>query len=126
MDSVTVRYIVEDVDEAVDFYTEHLDFEVVMHPAPGFALLSRGPLRLALSATNGAGGGSQETVAGSPEPGGWNRIQLPVDGLAARVAELEVAGVPFRSGIIRGRGGNQTIIEDPSGNAVELFEPHER
>lgn len=126
MEPVTVRYIVEDVEEAVEFYTGRLGFEVVMRPAPGFALLSRGPLRLALSATNGAGGGSQETVAGAPAPGGWNRFQLRVEDLASRVAELEGAGVPFRSGIISGKGGNQTIVEDPSGNAVELFEPHER
>jgi catechol 2,3-dioxygenase-like lactoylglutathione lyase family enzyme len=127
MASVTVRYIVDDVDAALAFYTDKLGFEVVMHPAPAFAMLARDDLRLLLSAPSGQGGGGQ-TLAGDrrPEPGGWNRFQLPVADLEAEVERLRSAGVTFRSEIIHGMGGDQVLIEDPSGNPVELFAEHPR
>lgn len=120
MSTVSVRYIVEDVEAAIDFYREHLGFTVDMHPAPGFAALSRGDLRLLLNAP-GAGGAGK--AGGTPEPGGWNRIQVEVDDLHARVAELKEAGVTFRGEVVRGQGGDQALVEDPSGNPVELFAP---
>jgi catechol 2,3-dioxygenase-like lactoylglutathione lyase family enzyme len=120
MSTVSVRYIVDDVDAAIEFYREHLGFGVDMNPAPGFAALSRGDLRLFLNAP-GAGGAGQ--AGGTPEPGGWNRIQIEVSDLDARVAELKDAGVGFRGEVVRGRGGAQILAEDPSGNPVELFEP---
>jgi catechol 2,3-dioxygenase-like lactoylglutathione lyase family enzyme len=124
---MTVRYIVDDVDAAIAFYTEHLGFDVVMHPAPAFAMLARDDLRLLLSAPSGQGGGGQ-ILSGDrrPEPGGWNRFQLPVADLEAEVERLRAAGVTFRSEIIRGIGGDQVLIEDPSGNPVELFAEHPR
>jgi catechol 2,3-dioxygenase-like lactoylglutathione lyase family enzyme len=124
MATVTVRYIVDDVDEAIAFYTEHLAFEVVMRPAPPFAMLARGDLRLLLSAPSGQGGGGQ-TLSGDrrPEPGGWNRFQIEVDDVDAEAERLKAAGVTLRSDVIRGIGGDQVLIEDPSGNPVELFTP---
>jgi len=121
---ISVRYIVDDVDAAIEFYTEHLGFEVELHPAPGFAALSRGDLRLLLSAP-GAGGAGQPMPDGrKPEPGGWNRIQLEVQDLAAEVEALRNSGAPhFRNEIIGGMGGKQILLEDPSGNPIELFEP---
>jgi len=125
MAQVTVRYIVDDVDEAIAFYTGHLGFDVVMHPAPPFALLSRGALRLALSAPSGRGGGGQVLPGDRrPEPGGWNRFQLEVEDLPGEVQRLRAAGVALRSDIIQGVGGDQVLVEDPSGNPVELFAPH--
>lgn len=122
-DTVLVRYIVDDVDAALTFYTDHLGFAVVMHPAPAFAMLSRGALRLALSAPGGSGGGGQATADGRrPEPGGWNRISLPVDNLEAEVERLRAAGARFRNDIVTGVGGKQILVEDPAGNPVELFE----
>ena len=125
MATVTVRYIVDDVDAAIEFYCGHLGFQEVMHPAPSFAMLSRGDLRLALSAPGGGpGGGGQAMPDGSmPAPGGWNRFQLEVADLAGTVDALRSAGARFRSEIIEGVGGNQILVEDPSGNPVELFEP---
>jgi catechol 2,3-dioxygenase-like lactoylglutathione lyase family enzyme len=124
---VTVRYIVDDVDAAIPFYRDQLGFEVVMHPAPPFAMLARGDLRLLLSAPSGQGGGGQILADGrAPAPGGWNRFQLEVDDLGAEVERLKAAGVAFRSEILYGIGGDQVLIEDPSGNAVELFQPHTR
>jgi catechol 2,3-dioxygenase-like lactoylglutathione lyase family enzyme len=124
MATVSVRYIVDDVDAAIDFYTQRLDFVEVMHPAPTFAMLSRGDLRLALSAPSGAGGGGQAMPDGTkPEPGGWNRFSLEVADLAAIVEELRKAGVHFRNDIVTGVGGKQILLDDPSGNPVELFEP---
>jgi len=124
MANVSVRYIVDDVDAAIAFYTEHLGFEVAMHPAPGFAALSRGELRLLLNATGGPGGASQPMPDGrKPEPGGWNRIQLRADDLAGEVETLRAAGLRFRSDVVTGMGGKQILLEDPSGNLVELFEP---
>lgn len=123
-ETVTVRYIVDDVDEALAFYTTRLGFEVQMHPAPTFAMLSRGALRLALSAPSGQGGGGQIMPDGTrPEPGGWNRISLPTDDLEADVERLRGAGAHFRNEIVTGVGGKQILLEDPSGNPVELFQP---
>ncbi|HEY4456052.1 MAG TPA: VOC family protein [Pseudonocardiaceae bacterium] len=122
-DTVLVRYIVHDVDAALAFYTSHLGFSVVMHPAPTFAMLARGALRLALSAPSQAGGGGQTMPDGrTPEPGGWNRISLSVTDLDAQVATLRAAGVAFRNDIVHGVGGDQILIEDPSGNPIELFQ----
>lgn len=124
MAAVQVRYIVRDVDAAIAFYCEQLGFEEVMHPAPAFAMLSRGALRLVLSAPNPAGGGGQTLADGStPEPGGWNRFAVEVDDLDGTVERLRQAGAHFRSGVITGVGGKQAILEDPSGNPIELFEP---
>ena len=122
--TISVRYIVNDVEAAIEFYTEHLGFGVEVHPAPGFAALSRGDLRLLLNAP-GAGGAGQAMPDGrKPEPGGWNRIQLEVQDLAAEVESLRNSGAAhFRNEIIGGRGGKQILLEDPSGNLIELFEP---
>jgi catechol 2,3-dioxygenase-like lactoylglutathione lyase family enzyme len=121
---VSVRYIVDDVDAAIAFYTERLGFEVVMHPAPPFAMLSRGDLRLLLNAPGGPGGAAQPTPDGRmPEPGGWNRIQIEVSDLEAEVEALRAAGATFRNEIVTGVGGRQILIDDPAGNCVELFEP---
>ena len=123
MESVNVRYIVDDVPKAMAFYTEHLGFELDIHPAPGFARLRRGNLNLLLNVP-GAGGAGQSMPDGrTPEPGGWNRIQFAVDDLNGRVAALRAAGVRFRSDIIEGQGGRQIIADDPAGNPIELFEP---
>jgi catechol 2,3-dioxygenase-like lactoylglutathione lyase family enzyme len=123
MATTSVRYIVDDVDAALAFYTRNLGFGVEMRPAPGFASLSRGDLRLLLNAP-GAGGAGQAMPDGrKPEPGGWNRIQLEVRDLAGEVESLRNAGARFRNDIVGGRGGKQILLEDPSGNCVELFEP---
>jgi catechol 2,3-dioxygenase-like lactoylglutathione lyase family enzyme len=122
--TVSVRYIVHDVDEAISFYCGELGFSEVMHPAPSFAMLSRGDLRLALSAPGGPGGGGQAMADGTvPEPGGWNRFSIEVADLAATVDALRAAGAHFRSEMVNGVGGRQILVEDPSGNLVELFEP---
>jgi catechol 2,3-dioxygenase-like lactoylglutathione lyase family enzyme len=124
MATVSVRYIVNDVDAAIAFYCRHLDFHEMMHPAPVFAILLRGDLRLLLSAPSGMGGGGQAMPDGTrPEPGGWNRITLEVSDLAATVEALRREGVRFRNEIVTGIGGKQVLIEDPSGNPIELFEP---
>jgi catechol 2,3-dioxygenase-like lactoylglutathione lyase family enzyme len=124
MATVQVRYIVIDVDAAITFYTQQLDFKLEMHPAPSFAMLSRGDLRLVLSAPNPAGGGGQSMPDGTkPEPGGWNRFAIEVADLAATVARLRSAGAHFRNDIVTGVGGRQILLDDPSGNPVELFEP---
>ena len=124
MASVQVRYIVRDVDAAISFYTTHLGFHLDMHPAPAFAMLSRGELRLVLSAPNAQAGGGQAMPDGRrPEPGGWNRFAIQVDDLESIVARLRTAGVHFRNDIVNGVGGKQILCDDPSGNPVELFEP---
>ncbi len=124
MATVSVRYIVDDVDAAIAFYTRHLGFKEVMHPAPTFAMLSHGDLRLALSAPSGAGGGGQSMPDGTkPEPGGWNRFTLEVSDLGATVDRLRKADVHFRNDIVTGVGGKQILLDDPSGNPIELFEP---
>jgi len=121
---VSVRYIVQDVDAAIAFYTKHLDFKVQMHPDPAFAMITRGDLRLLLSAPTGTGGGAQPMPDGRrPEPGGWNRIQLQVADLSSVVDSLRKAGVHFRNDIVTGIGARQILLDDPSGNPVELFEP---
>ena len=121
--TVRIRYIVTDVDAAIVFYTELLGFQVDMHPGPGFAMLSLGNLQLLLNRP-GAGGAGQAMPDGQlPAPGGWNRIQLEVEDLAATVAKLKSAGARFRNEIVIGNGGQQILIEDPSGNPIELFQP---
>ena len=122
MTTVSVRYITDDVDAAVAFYVERLGFEVQMHPAPGFAMLARGDLRLLLNAP-GAGGAGQPMGGRTPEPGGWNRIQLEVSDLEREVEALRAAGASFRGEMVTGRGGSQILVDDPSGNPVELFQP---
>ena len=124
MAGFAVRYIVEDVDAAIAFYTEHLGFEVEMHPGPGFAGLRRGDLRLLVNAAGGPGGASQAVGGSQPEPGGWNRFQLEVDDLEAVIERLRADGATFRGEMVVGRGGKQILVDDPSGNCVELFEPH--
>jgi catechol 2,3-dioxygenase-like lactoylglutathione lyase family enzyme len=122
--TVQVRYIVNDVDAAIAFYVTHLGFHVDMHPAPVFAMLSLGDLRLVLSAPNPRGGGGQPMPDGTPQrPGGWNRFAVEVSDLAGIVERLRAEGVTMRNTIVTGVGGKQIIIEDPSGNPVELFEP---
>ncbi len=123
MGQVSVRYIVADVDAAIAFYTEMLGFTVETHPAPGFASLSRGDLRLLLNRP-GAGGAGRAMLDGqAPVPGGWNRIQLAVEDLVSTVEKLRGAGCRFRNEIVIGNGGKQILLDDPSGNAIELFEP---
>jgi len=123
MSKVNVRYIVNDVDAAIPFYTEMLGFKVEMHPAPGFASLSRGDLQLLLNRP-GAGGAGQAMPAGQvPAPGGWNRIQIEVDDIESTVEKLKKSGARFRNQIVTGNGGKQILIEDPSGNPIELFQP---
>jgi catechol 2,3-dioxygenase-like lactoylglutathione lyase family enzyme len=123
MSTVSVRYIVIDVDAAIAFYTRQLGFQVDIHPAPGFARLARGTLRLLLNRP-GAGGAGQSMPDGqAPSPGGWNRIQLEVADLAATVTRLKAEGGRLRSEIITGNGGRQVVVDDPSGNPIELFEP---
>jgi len=124
MATVQVRYIVRDVDAAIRFYTAELGFDLVMHPAPAFAMLTRGDLRLVLSAPNPQpGGGATLSDGRTPEPGGWNRFAVQVDDLDAVVRRLTAAGAGFRGDIVEGVGVRQAIVEDPSGNPVELFEP---
>jgi catechol 2,3-dioxygenase-like lactoylglutathione lyase family enzyme len=123
VETVNVRYIVNDVDVAIAFYTEQLGFQVEMHPGPGFARISRGNLALLLNTPGGGGGAGQSMPDGRrPEPGGWNRIQLEVEDLALVVDRLTKEGARFRNDIVIGNGGKQILVEDPSGNAVELFE----
>jgi catechol 2,3-dioxygenase-like lactoylglutathione lyase family enzyme len=124
MASVSVRYIVNDVDEAISFYCQQLGFVEVMHPAPTFAMLSLGDLRLVLSAAGGGPGGGQAMPDGTlPQPGGWNRFTIEVPDLAASVDTLRASGARFRNDIVTGVGGKQILLEDPSGNPIELFEP---
>lgn len=124
MSTVSVRYIVDDVDAALAFYCQHLGFEEQMHPAPAFAMLTRGDLRLLLSAPSGGPGGGQAMPDGTlPTPGGWNRFAIEVVDLADTIERLCQADVHLRSLPINGVGGKQVVIDDPSGNPVELFEP---
>lgn len=124
MATVSVRYIVDDVDAAIDFYCGQLGFREVMHPAPTFAMLVSGDLRLVLSAPGGAPGGGQAMPDGTtPRPGGWNRFSIEVADLDKTVADLRASGAHFRNDIVDGVGGRQILVEDPSGNPVELFQP---
>ncbi|HEX6368856.1 MAG TPA: VOC family protein [Longimicrobium sp.] len=118
-----IRYIVHDVERAIGFYRDLLGFEVEMHPAPGFAALKRGDLRLFLNAP-GAGGAGR--AGGAPEPGGWNRFQIEVENLEAFIDPLRKSGAGFRGELVEGQGGSQILVEDPSGNVVELFQPRVR
>src|SRR5690349_22589880 len=124
MATVQVRYIVHDVDQAIPFYTKRLGFKLDMHPAPPFAMLSRGDLRLVLSAPNPSAGGGQSMPDGTVQkPGGWNRFAIEVHNLESLVAGLRKQGARFRNDIVTGVGGKQIILEDPAGNPIELFEP---
>jgi catechol 2,3-dioxygenase-like lactoylglutathione lyase family enzyme len=124
MATVSVRYIVNDVDDAISFYCGRLGFDEVMHPAPSFAMLQRGDLRLVLSAPGGGPGGGAAMPDGTlPTPGGWNRFSLEVDDLDGLVETLRTTGAHFRNDIVEGVGGRQILVDDPSGNPVELLEP---
>jgi catechol 2,3-dioxygenase-like lactoylglutathione lyase family enzyme len=119
---VSVRYMVDDVDEAIAFYTKVLDFELLTHPGPAFADVRRGNLRLLLAGPQSSAGRPMPDGA-MPEPGGWNRIHLIVDDIDAEVSRLRDAGARFRNDIVEGPGGRQILLQDPSGNVVELFQP---
>lgn len=118
--AVSVRYIVDDVEPAIAFYADRLGFSVDMHPAPRFAALSRGELRLLL---NAPGVGAAGQAGGDPAPGGWNRFRLEVDDLDAFIARLSDSGVTFRGDLVEGKGGRQILVEDPAGKPIELFQP---
>jgi catechol 2,3-dioxygenase-like lactoylglutathione lyase family enzyme len=122
MSPVSIRYIADDVESAAAFYRDNLGFTVEMSPGPGFAVLARGELRLLLNAPGSGGAGQAMPDGRVPEPGGWNRIQLEVDDLAREVEALRKAGAHFRNEIVTGRGGKQILLEDPSGNPIELFQ----
>jgi catechol 2,3-dioxygenase-like lactoylglutathione lyase family enzyme len=124
-ETVNVRYMVDDVDEALTFYTRILDFEVLTSAAPAFADVKRGRLRLLLSGPKSSAGRAMDDGA-QPGPGGWNRIHFLVDDLEREVARLREAGATFRNRVVEGPGGKQILLEDPSGNVVELFEPAAR
>ena len=119
---VNVRYMVDDVDAALAFYTDHLGFEPRMSAAPAFADVTRGNLRLLLSGPSSSAGRPMPDGT-KPGPGGWNRIHLIVSDLASEVERLRAAGVHFRNDVVTGPGGQQILLQDPSGNVVELFQP---
>jgi catechol 2,3-dioxygenase-like lactoylglutathione lyase family enzyme len=123
MATVNVRYITDDVDAAVAFYVERLGFNVELRPGPGFAMLSRGDLRLLLNRPGAGGAGQPMPDSRRPEPGGWNRIQIEVSDLEREIESLRAAGASFRGEIVTGRGGSQVLLDDPAGNPVELFQP---
>jgi catechol 2,3-dioxygenase-like lactoylglutathione lyase family enzyme len=122
MSKVSVRYIVNDVDAVIPFYTDMLGFKVEMHPAPGFASLSRGDLHLLLNRPGAGGAGQAMPDNQIPAPGGWNRIQIEVEDLETTVEKLKAEGAHFRNTIVTGNGGKQILVEDPSGNPIELFQ----
>ena len=124
-DIINVRYMVDDVDEAIAFYTKLLDFELLTSAAPAFADVKRGNLRLLLAGPTSSAGRPMRDGT-KPGPGGWNRIHFIVDDLNAEVALLRDAGARFRNDIIKGPGGKQILLQDPSGNVVELFQPADR
>jgi catechol 2,3-dioxygenase-like lactoylglutathione lyase family enzyme len=121
-ETVNVRYLVDDVQQAVDFYTTHFGFSVLSSAAPAFADVRRGALRLLLSGPTSSAGRAMPDGR-RPEPGGWNRIHFIVDDLQAEVDRLQGSGIAFRSGIVKGPGGSQIVLDDPSGNPIELFQP---
>ena len=123
MTPVSVRYITDGVDAAVAFYVERLGFNVEMRPGPGFAMLSRGDLRLLLNQPGAGGAGHSLPDGRTPEPGGWNRFQIEVSDLEREVEALRASGASFRGEIVTRRGGSQILLDDPAGNPVELFEP---
>ena len=125
MATVNVRYIVHDVEAAIAFYTTHLGFKVLSSAAPAFADVVRGDLRLLLSGPTSSAGRPMPDGR-QPEPGGWNRIHFIVDDLASEVARLRAAGVRFRNDVVKGPGGSQILLDDPSGNPIELFQPARR
>ena len=120
--TVNVRYMVDDVEAAVAFYTEHFGFTVRSNAAPAFADIVRGQLRILLSGPKSSAGRPMPDGR-QPGPGGWNRIHFIVDDIEAEVARLRAAGVHFRNDIISGPGGKQVVLDDPSGNPIELFQP---
>jgi len=122
LSTVNVRYMVNGVDEALAFYTKHLGFTLLSHPGPPFADVMLGDLRLLLSGPESSAGRPMPDGR-RPEPGGWNRIHLIVKDIDAEVARLRAAGVRFRNDIVTGPGGRQIVLDDPSGNPVELFQP---
>jgi catechol 2,3-dioxygenase-like lactoylglutathione lyase family enzyme len=122
MTTVNVRYMVDDVETAVAFYTTHLSFTVISKTLPAFADVARGDLRLLLSGPSSSAGRSMPDGR-RPVPGGWNRIHLIVEDLPTEVARLRAAGVSFRNDIVTGPGGSQIVLDDPSGNPIELFQP---
>ena len=124
-DTVNVRYMVDDVDESVAFYTKYLGFDLLSSASPAFADVSRGSLRLLLSGPQSSAGRPMPDGR-KPGPGGWNRIHFIVDDIDAEVARLSEAGTTFRNDIVTGPGGKQILLEDPSGNVVELFQPAAR
>jgi catechol 2,3-dioxygenase-like lactoylglutathione lyase family enzyme len=119
---VNVRYMVDDVDAALDFYTGHLGFEVRTNAAPAFADVTRGNLRLLLSGPRSSAGRPMPDGR-TPQPGGWNRIHFVVEDIAAEVERLRAAGLTFRNDVVSGPGGQQILLEDPAGNPIELFQP---
>ena len=121
----SVRYLVDDVDRAIDFYTTHLGFSVGHNAAPAFAEVTRGPLRLLLSGPTSSAARPMPDGT-TPVPGGWNRIHLIVDDITAEVTRLRAAGLTFRNDIVKGPGGQQILLLDPAGNLVELFQPANR
>ena len=121
---VNVRYMVDDVEKAVDFYTTHFGFTVGTNAIPAFADVVRGRLRLLLSGPRSSAGRPMPDGR-TPEPGGWNRIHFIVDDIAAETARLRAAGIGFRNDIVSGPGGRQILLEDPAGNPIELFQPAE-
>ena len=121
-DTINVRYMVDDVDEAIGFYTKFLDFEILTSAAPAFADVKRGNLRLLLSGPASSAGRPMADGT-KPGPGGWNRIHFLVDDIDAEVARLRDAGARFRNDIVEGPGGKQILLQDPSGNVIELFQP---
>ena len=124
-DTINVRYMVDDVDEAISFYTKFLDFEILTSAAPAFAEVKRGNLRLLLAGPKSSAGRPMADGA-KPGPGGWNRIHFLVDDIDTEVAQLRDAGARFRNDIVEGPGGKQILLQDPSGNVVELFQPAAR
>ena len=124
-DLVNVRYMVDDVEAAIAWYTKHLGFAVISSAAPAFADVKRGSLRLLLSGPKSSAGRPMADGA-QPGPGGWNRIHLIVDDLDAEVARLKAAGAKFRNDMVTGPGGTQILLQDPSGNLIELFQPRSR
>ena len=125
MATVYVRYIVSDVEAAIAFYTRQFGFTLISSAAPAFAEVTRGDLRLLLSGPSSSAGRPMPDGR-RPEPGGWNRIHFLVDDIAAEVRRLRAAGVRFRNDVIKGPGGSQVLLEDPSGNPIELFQPAQR
>ncbi|HVD67910.1 MAG TPA: VOC family protein [Actinomycetota bacterium] len=125
MSTVNVRYLVDDVDAAIAFYTEHLGFSLLSNASPAFAEVARDDLRLLLSGPTSSAGRPMPDGR-QPGPGGWNRIEFVVDDIAAEVERLRGAGARFRSDVVRGPGGTQIVFDDPSGNPIELFQPADR